>query len=471
MTDTFSLTDTSGDDDISIQGTLDADQVTLSSQLSGATGTGEMSIEDATIAATQGITTTIGNIDIDNSTVNATSGQWSATVLRSIDLDANALFNAAGVDINATLGDSFLNFAGVLNSSEDATFSMGHRFIMVPFSEVNVTGDLSVSVDEILSQADASGADVLLEGDIATSGNLILTTGSQNDVIQVYESFGNIVGDYQVHGGSGVDTLLYRYGQAIVFGVEDATAIGKPDLSDDADDAEEADSTQTNLVAIINNVLATALEQQLSTVDANFEANFQASEAKAYSFDQVIAALTNDVEPTTAEPDAPVIETTDSITGEMEALLSESVDLPEVEAQSIADPEAVQELIDEASETLPGLENLLGDASPEQVEALIEQLNSLSAQLEDADLDPEQALEVNQLFELLSQEVDGEAPAPEDIELLQQLLQDVEPEVPESDEADQQAEPETDSESNFDLETLAAQAGWGVIAAKARKKK
>ena len=101
---------------------------------------------------------------------------------------------------------------------------------------------------------------------------------------------------------------------------------------------------------------------------------------------------------------------------------------------------------------------------------LIEQLNSLSAQLEDADLDPEQALEVNQLFELLSQEVDGEAPAPEDIELLQQLLQDVEPEAPESDEADQ-PESEIDSESNFDLETLAAQAGWGVIAAKARKKK
>ena len=29
MTDTFSLTDTSGDDDISIQGTLDADQVNV----------------------------------------------------------------------------------------------------------------------------------------------------------------------------------------------------------------------------------------------------------------------------------------------------------------------------------------------------------------------------------------------------------------------------------------------------------
>ena len=119
---------------------------------------------------------------------------------------------------------------------------------------------------------------------------------------------------------------------------------------------------------------------------------------------------------------------------------------------------------------LPALNDLV-ETTPEQLDRFIEQLNSLSAQLEDADLDPEQALEVNQLFELLSQEVDGEAPAPEDIELLQQLLQDVEPEAPESDEADQQAEPETDSESNFDLETLAAQAGWGVIAAKARKKK
>ena len=56
----------------------------ITSELSGATGTGEMSIEDATIAATQGITTTIGNIDIDNLTVNATSSQWTATVLRRL---------------------------------------------------------------------------------------------------------------------------------------------------------------------------------------------------------------------------------------------------------------------------------------------------------------------------------------------------------------------------------------------------
>ena len=50
--------------------------------------------------------------------------------------------------------------------------------------------------------------------------------------------------------------------------------------------------------------------------------------------------------------------------------------------------------------------NDLVETTPEQLDRFINQLNALSAQLEDADLDPEQALEVNQLFELLSQEVD-----------------------------------------------------------------
>ena len=244
VTGSVVLRDTGGDDDVDVFGNISANQVVITSELSGATGTGEMSIEDATIAATQGITTTIGNIDIDNSTVNATSGQWTATVLRSIDLDVDTTFNALGATLTASNDDAHIHIHGTANLTDDATFDLGGQLMIQSTADVDVDGDFTVT-------ARADEVQHILHGDLDVTDTFSLTDTSGDDDISIQGTLDadQVTLSSQLSGATGTGEMSIE-DAAIAATQGITTTIGNIDIDNSTVNATSGQWTATVLRGI-----------------------------------------------------------------------------------------------------------------------------------------------------------------------------------------------------------------------------